>query len=170
MIVLEIFKSFRRNFEFQTIISLKKNLKSKTFKLYFNDIQKFFDRWIKKCANEFDFKSNIYQFDKTKILFVFDYLIETVFNDWHRHKKIVDTTAYTWKIFVSFLQKHLKSLHMRFTEIDQKLKHVCCDERRSMWYVIKADPIYVIQVSYICYSRPDNAFHLFNDECALEDA
>ena len=103
---------------------MKKELKFKTSKLYFDDIQKFFDKWIKKCANEFDFKSNIYQFDRTKILFVFDYLIETVFNDWHRHKKTVDTTAYTWKIFVSFLQKHLKSLHMRFAEIDQKLKHV----------------------------------------------
>ena len=103
---------------------MKKNLKSKTLELYFDDTQKFFDKWIKKCANEFDFKSNIYQFDRTKILFVFDYLIETVFNDWHRHKKTVDTTVYTWKIFVFFLQKHLKSLHMRFAEIDQKLKHV----------------------------------------------
>ena len=116
--VFELSKSFRENVEFQATISLKKNLKSKTWKLYFDDIQKFFDKWIKERANEFDFKSNIYQFDRTKILFVFDYLIETVFNDWHRHKKTVDTTAYTWEIFVFFLQKHLKSLHMRFAEID----------------------------------------------------
>ena len=102
---------------------IEKKLKFKTSKLYFDDIQKFFDKWIKEYANEFDFKSNIYQFDRTKILFVSDYLIETVFNDWHRHKKTVDTTVYTWKIFVFFLQKHLKSLHMRFAKIDQKLKH-----------------------------------------------
>ena len=120
----EISKSFRRNVEFQAIISLKKNLKSKTLKVYSDDIQKNFDKWKTKCANEFDLKSNIYQFDRTKILFVSDYLIETVFNDWHRHKKTVDTTAYTSKIFVFFLQKHLKSLHMRFAKIDQKLKHV----------------------------------------------
>ena len=31
---------------------------------------------------------------------------------------------YTYEIFVFFLQKHLKSLYMRFAEIDQKLKHV----------------------------------------------
>ena len=74
---------------------IEKKLKFKTSELYFDDTQKFFDKWIKKCANEFDFKSNIYQFDRTKILFVSDYLIETVFNDWHRHKKTVDTTAYT---------------------------------------------------------------------------
>ena len=60
VIVFEISKSFRKNVELQAVISLKKNLKSKTSKLYFDDIQKFFDRWIKKCANEFDFKSNIY--------------------------------------------------------------------------------------------------------------
>ena len=124
VIVFEISKSFRKNVELQAIISLNKELKFKTLKLYFDNIQKFFDKWIKKCVNEFNLKSNIYQFDRTKILFVFDYLIETVFNDWHRHKKTVDTTAYTWKIFVFFLQKHLKSLHMRFAKIDQKLKHV----------------------------------------------
>ena len=44
VIVFEISKSFRKNVEFQAIISLKKNLKSKTSKLYFDDIQKFFDK------------------------------------------------------------------------------------------------------------------------------
>ena len=33
----EISKSFRKNFEFQAIISLKKKLKFKTSKLYFDD-------------------------------------------------------------------------------------------------------------------------------------
>ena len=36
--VFEISKSFRKNVELQTIISLKKNLKSKTSELYFDDI------------------------------------------------------------------------------------------------------------------------------------
>ena len=40
----EISKSFRKNIEFQVIILLKKNLKLKTSKLYFNDTQKFFDK------------------------------------------------------------------------------------------------------------------------------
>ena len=44
VIVFEISKSFRKNVEFQAIISLKKNLKSKTSKLYFDDTQKFFDK------------------------------------------------------------------------------------------------------------------------------
>ena len=44
VIVFEISKSSRKNVEFQAIISLKKNLKSKTSKLYFDDIQKFFDK------------------------------------------------------------------------------------------------------------------------------
>ena len=44
VIALEISKSFRRNVEFQTIISLKKSLKSKTSELYFDDTQKFFDK------------------------------------------------------------------------------------------------------------------------------
>ena len=42
--VFEISKSSRENAEFQAIISLKKNLKSKTSKLYFDDIQKNFDK------------------------------------------------------------------------------------------------------------------------------
>ena len=40
----EISKSSRKNVEFQTIISLKKSLKSKTSKLYSDDTQKFFDK------------------------------------------------------------------------------------------------------------------------------
>ena len=77
--VLKISKSFQKNVESLRVILLKKNLKSKTFKLHFDNTQKFFDKWIKKCVNELDFKSNIYQFDRTKILFVFDYLIENSF-------------------------------------------------------------------------------------------
>ena len=42
--VFEISKSFRENVELQAIILLKKNLKSKTSKLYFDDIQKFFNK------------------------------------------------------------------------------------------------------------------------------
>ena len=44
VIVFELSKSFRKNVELQAVISLKKNLKSKTSKLYFDDIQKFIDR------------------------------------------------------------------------------------------------------------------------------
>ena len=44
VIVFEISKSFRENVELQAIISLKKELKFKTSKLYFNDIQNFFDK------------------------------------------------------------------------------------------------------------------------------
>ena len=40
----EISKSSRENVEFQTVLSLKKKLKFKTSKLYFDDIQKFFDK------------------------------------------------------------------------------------------------------------------------------
>ena len=42
--VFEISKSSRKNVEFQAIISLKKNLKSKTSELYSDDIQNFFDK------------------------------------------------------------------------------------------------------------------------------
>ena len=44
VIVFEISKSSRKNVELQAVISLKKKLKSKTLKLYFDDIQKFFDK------------------------------------------------------------------------------------------------------------------------------
>ena len=44
VIVFEISKSSRKNVEFQTVILLKKNLKSKISKLYFDDTQKFFDK------------------------------------------------------------------------------------------------------------------------------
>ena len=44
VIVFEISKSFRENIELQAVISLKKNLKSKTSELYFDDIQKFFNK------------------------------------------------------------------------------------------------------------------------------
>ena len=42
--VFEISKSSRENVELQAVILLKKKLKSKTSELYFDDIQKFFDR------------------------------------------------------------------------------------------------------------------------------
>ena len=44
VIAFEISKSSRRDVEFRAVISLKKELKSKTSKLYFDDIQKFFDK------------------------------------------------------------------------------------------------------------------------------
>ena len=43
-IVFEISKSFQKNVEFQAVLSLKKRLKFKTSKSYFDDIQKFFDK------------------------------------------------------------------------------------------------------------------------------
>ena len=42
--IFEISKWFRENVEFQAVISLKINLKSKTSELYFDDTQKFFDK------------------------------------------------------------------------------------------------------------------------------
>ena len=74
-------KRYRANLELQTALSLKKELKFKMSKIYFHDTQKFFDKYIKECVNEFDFKSKIYQFDKTKILFASKYLSHAVFND-----------------------------------------------------------------------------------------
>ena len=44
VITFEISKSSRENVEFQAVLSLKKRLKSKTLELYFDDIQKFFDK------------------------------------------------------------------------------------------------------------------------------
>ena len=44
VIAFEISKSSRKNVEFQAVISLKKELKSKTSELYFDDTQKFFDK------------------------------------------------------------------------------------------------------------------------------
>ena len=44
VIVFEISKSSRKNVELQRILLLKKKLKSKTSKLYFDDTQKFIDK------------------------------------------------------------------------------------------------------------------------------
>ena len=44
VIVFEISKSSRKNVELQAALSLKKRLKFKTSKLYFDNIQKFFDK------------------------------------------------------------------------------------------------------------------------------
>ena len=53
-------KRIRNNFEQQVILSLKKRLKFKISKIYFENIQKSFDKYIRKCVNKFDFKSTIY--------------------------------------------------------------------------------------------------------------
>ena len=116
-------KRIRSDFEQQTALSLKKKLKSKISKIYFENIQKFFDKYIRKWVNEFDFKSIVSQIDRTKILFASKYLFHAIFNDWHKHRKNVDIDAYIWNDYVSFLPKHFKSLHMKIAEIDLKLKH-----------------------------------------------
>ena len=66
-------KRIRNDFEQQTVLSLKKIFEFKISKIYFEN--------IRKCLNEFDFKSTIYQIDKTKILFASKYLFYAVFND-----------------------------------------------------------------------------------------
>ena len=102
---------------------LEKGLKSKVSEVYSGDTQKSFDRYIRECANEFDLRPNTYQADRTKILFASGYLSHAAFNDGHRHREGADIGAYTWDHYVSFLQEHLKPLHMRIAEVGQKLKH-----------------------------------------------
>ena len=53
-------KRIRNNFEQQTALSLKKKLKFKISKIYFENIQKSFDKYIRKYDNEFGFKVIIY--------------------------------------------------------------------------------------------------------------
>ena len=53
-------KRIRNDFEQQTIPSLKKRLKFKISKVYFENIQRFFDKFSRKCVNKFYVKSNIY--------------------------------------------------------------------------------------------------------------
>ena len=53
-------KRIRNDFEQQAALSLKKKLKFKISKIYFENIQKSFDKYISKCVNKFDFKSIIY--------------------------------------------------------------------------------------------------------------
>ena len=49
-------KRIRNDFEQQTTLSLKKKLKFKISKIYFENIQKSFDKYIRKYINKFDFK------------------------------------------------------------------------------------------------------------------
>ena len=74
-------KRYRSDFDMQTTLSLKKKFKIQNSKVYFENIPKFFDKYIRKSVNTFDFKSNIYQVDKTKILFASKYLFHAIFND-----------------------------------------------------------------------------------------
>ena len=53
-------KRIRNDFELQATLSLKEKLKFKFSKIYFENIQKIFDKYIRKCVNKLDFKSNIY--------------------------------------------------------------------------------------------------------------
>ena len=87
-------KRIRSDFEQQATLSLKKRLKFKISIIYFENIQKFFDKYIWKFFNEFDFKSIIYQIDITKILFASKYLFHAIFNDWHKHRRNVDINTY----------------------------------------------------------------------------
>ena len=74
-------KRIRNDFEQQAVLSLKKRFKFKISKIYFENIQNFFDKYIRKCVNKFDFKLIIYQIDRTKILFASKYLFQAIFND-----------------------------------------------------------------------------------------
>ena len=53
-------KRIRSDLEQQTTLSLKKKVKFKISKIYFENVQKNFDKNIRKCVTKFDFKSTIY--------------------------------------------------------------------------------------------------------------
>ena len=53
-------KRIRNDFEHQTVLLLKKKFKFKISKIYFENIQKNFDKYMRKCVNKFDFKLTIY--------------------------------------------------------------------------------------------------------------
>ena len=116
-------EAYSKWFRAANCFMVKKRFKSKISKIYFENFQKSFDKYIRKCVNKFEFKSTIYQIDKTKILFALRYLFHAIFNDWHEHRKNVDIDAYIWNNYVSFLQKHFKSLHIKIAKIYPRLKY-----------------------------------------------
>ena len=119
------------------------------------------DKYIRIWVNEFDFKSIIYQVDGTKILFASKYLFYAVFNDSHKHRKNVDLDTYIWKNYVSFLQKHFKSLHIKIAKIDLQLKHAKQKSHQTVNEIILYVKKWKIQLSQFSkkYQEYFNFFH-----------
>jgi hypothetical protein len=60
----------------------------------------------------------------TRVLYAENYLIDTSVNEWNRKKEINSTAKSSWDHLVKFLQKKLKSQHLRWLDVREQLKRV----------------------------------------------
>jgi hypothetical protein len=59
-----------------------------------------------------------------RVLYVENYLIDTSIDEWNKEKEINFTIKLSWNHLVEFLQKKLKSQHLRWLDVKKQLKRV----------------------------------------------